>query len=292
MDEPGFFSTSRLEECVVAVLGLGLMGGSLALALRGKCKTLLGIDPDPQVVALALECQAVDRAAVSPLDLLPEADLVILAAPVGAILSLLRALPDLHPGPAMVMDLGSTKVEIVRLMQSLPGRFDPMGGHPMSGKEKGSLANAEAGLFLEAPFALIPLERTTPGARRIAEQLVAAVGARPVWLDAETHDRWVAATSHLPYLLANTLAAVTPLDARPLVGPGLRSTTRLAPASLAMMIDILTTNRQNILDCLQDYRHALESVENSLMTGDLQALSAQLALGAAHYTELTRLERD
>lgn len=291
MDEPGFISVPPLEARVVAILGLGLMGGSLALALRGKCKTLLGIDPDPQVVALALERRVVDHASVSPLDLLPQADLVILAAPVRAILSLLQTLSHLHPGPAIVLDLGSTKVEIVRLMHSLPGRFDPLGGHPMSGKEKGSLANADAGLFQEAPFALTPLERTTPSARWIAEQLVAAVGARPLWIDAETHDRWVAATSHLPYLLANTLAAVTPLEARPLVGPGLRSTTRLAPASLTMMVDILVTNRQNVLDRLQHYRQALESVENSLLTGDLEALSAQLALGAAHYTELTRLER-
>lgn len=290
MDEPGFFSSPRLDECVVAILGLGLMGGSLALALRGKCKALLGIDPDPQTVALALERQVVDRASVSPQDLLPQAHLVILAAPVAAILSLLRALPDLHPGPAMVLDLGSTKREIVGAMQSLPRCFDPLGGHPMSGKEKGTLANAEAGLFQGAAFALAPLERSSPGARGMAEQLVRAVGARPLWIDAETHDRWVAATSHLPYLLANTLAAATPLEARPLVGPGLRSTTRLAPASLTMMVDILSTNRENVIDRLQHFRRSLAFIEESLLAGDMEALRAQLALGATSYAELTAPE--
>lgn len=290
MDEPGFFPSLRLDQQVVAILGLGLMGGSLALALRGKCKALLGIDPDPQVVALALERQVVDRASVSPRELLPQSDLVILAAPVGVILSLLRALPDLHPGPAIVLDLGSTKREIVGAMQALPGRFDPLGGHPMSGKEKGTLANAEAGLFQDAPFALAALERSSPEARRIAEQLVRAVGARPLWIDAETHDRWVAATSHLPYLLANTLAAVTPLEAKPLVGPGLRSTTRLAPASLTMMVDILATNRENVIERLQHFRHALESVEQSLLAGDMEMLRDRLALGAASYAELTAPE--
>jgi prephenate dehydrogenase len=290
MDEPDFFSSKRLEECVVAILGLGLMGGSLALALRGKCRTLLGVDPDPQAVEMALERRVVDHASVSPHDLLPQADLVILAAPVGAILTLLRLLPDHHPGPAVVLDLGSTKRQIVGAMQALPPRFDPIGGHPMAGKEKASLANADADLFQLAPFALVPLERSSAGARLIAEQLARAVGAHPLWIDAETHDRWVAATSHLPYLLANTLAAATPLDARPLVGPGLRSTTRLAPASLTMMVDILATNRENVLTGLQRFRHALDAVELSLLSGDLEALRDQLAQGAASYAALANLE--
>jgi len=290
MDEPDFVSLPRLAECVVAILGLGLMGGSLALALHGKCQALLGVDPDPQAVALALDRQVVDSASVSPQDLLPQASLVVLAAPVGAIVTLLQALPDLHPGSAVVLDLGSTKREIMRVMQTLPKRFDPIGGHPMSGKEKASLVNADAGLFQHAPFALAPLERSSPHARLIAEQLVLAVGARPLWVDAETHDRWVAATSHLPYLLANSLAAATPLEARPLVGPGLRSTTRLAPASLTMMVDILATNRDNILVGLQSFRHALDAVEHSLLTGDLESLQAQLAQGAASYAALTAPE--
>lgn len=290
MDEPDFFDLPRLDQCVMAILGLGLMGGSLALALRGKCAALLGVDPDPQTVELALERRVVDQASVSPHDLLSQADVVVLAAPVGAILTLLRALPDLHPGAAVVLDLGSTKGEILRVMDSLPSRFDPLGGHPMCGKEKATLAHAEAGLYRDAPFALAPLDRTTPRARSLADQLVQAVGARPLWIDAETHDRWVAATSHLPYLLANTLAAATPLDARPLVGPGLRSTARLAPASLTMMVDILATNRANVLAAVQRYRQILDVVEHSLLSGDLEALRAQLAQGAASYAALTAPE--
>jgi len=290
MDEPDFFPAPPLEERVIAILGLGLMGGSLALALRGRCTGLIGIDPDPQAVDLALARGVVDQASVSPHKLLSQADLVILAAPVGAILSLLRALPDLHTGMAVVLDLGSTKSDILNAMKALPPRFDPLGGHPMCGKEKASLAFAEDGLYRDAPFVLTPLERTTPHARSLAEQLVQAVGARSLWIDAETHDRWVAATSHLPYLLANTLAAITPLEAGPLVGPGFRSTTRLAPASLTMMVDILTTNRENILESVQRFRQTLHTIELSLKAGDMETLRIQLAQGAANYAALVSNE--
>jgi prephenate dehydrogenase len=133
---------------------------------------------------------------------------------------------------------------------------------------------------------LTPLERSSLQARQVAEQLVRAVGARPRWIDAETHDRWVAATSHLPYLLANTLAGVTPLEAGPLVGPGLRSTTRLAPASLTMMVDILSTNRDNVLAEMQRFRQALQELENSLQAEDMEALRLQLTRGAASYAAL------
>lgn len=292
MDEPDFNPVARLDKCVVAILGLGLMGGSLALALRGKCQAILGVDPDPQAVEAALDSKVVDRASLMAGNLLPDSDLVILAAPVRAILSLLHDLPDHHPGPAVVLDLGSTKREIVNKMQSLPPRFDPIGGHPMAGKEKATLANADQDLFQGAPFALVPLERSSPLSRQLAEQLVLAVGAHPLWVDAETHDRWVAATSHLPYLLANTLAAVTPLEARPLVGPGLRSTTRLAPASLTMMIDILDTNRENVVAGLQRFRQALDALEHNLLVGDLEAVRGHLAQGAACYAALTGLEGD
>lgn len=292
MDEPDFNPVARLDKCVVAILGLGLMGGSLALALRGKCQAILGVDPDPQAVEAALDSKVVDRASLMAGNLLPDSDLVILAAPVRAILSLLHDLPDHHPGPAVVLDLGSTKREIVNKMQSLPPRFDPIGGHPMAGKEKATLANADQDLFQGTPFALVPLERSSPLSRQLAEQLVLAVGAHPLWVDAETHDRWVAATSHLPYLLANTLAAVTPLEARPLVGPGLRSTTRLAPASLTMMIDILDTNRENVVAGLQRFRQALDALEHNLLVGDLEAVRGHLAQGAACYAALTGLEGD
>jgi len=281
MSEDGFFAASRL-----AIVGLGLMGGSLAMALRGKCAALLGVDPDPQTVTLARQLGILDDVAELPADLLPKADVIVLAAPVGAILSLLDALPQLHPGSAVVIDIGSTKRAILQSMQALPERFDPIGAHPMCGKEKSSLANADPGLYRGAPFALAPLPRTSPRGRALALDLAKAVGANPLWIDAETHDRWVAATSHLPYLVANALASATPVDAQPMVGPGLRSTTRLAGSSPEMMLDILSTNRENVLEALRRYRQALDDLEDTLAGQDWKALVQQLAQGSENYHRL------
>lgn len=281
MDEPGFLTSSR-----VAILGLGLMGGSLALALRGRCAGLLGVDPDPEALRLARERRVVDQASADPQELLPAADLIVLAAPVGAILNLIATLPDLHPGPALVIDLGSTKARICQALERLPERFETVGGHPMCGKETLSLANADPLLYHGAPFALTPLAGTTRRARQAAEELAQAVGAHPLWLDAASHDRWVAATSHLPYLVANALATATPAEAGLLAGPGYRSTTRLAATPTSMMLDILETNRANLLERLGRFREGIAALEQSLAAEDYSRLREQLERGAARQREV------
>lgn len=278
MTEPDDFTHAR-----VAILGLGLMGGSLALALRGHCASLLGLDTDPQVVAQALASGVVDQASTLPQDVLHQADLLVLAAPVRGIIDILKRLPDWRPEPAVVMDVGSTKAEILAAMQALPERFDPVGGHPMCGKEHGSLSNAEAGLFREAVFALTALPRTSLYARALAEQLVRIVGAKPLWLPPDIHDQWVAATSHLPYLLANALAAVTPAEAQALIGPGLRSTARLAATPLSIIVDILATNRSNVLAALHDLQAQLDILAANLETSDWMELQAALERGRSQY---------
>jgi prephenate dehydrogenase len=287
MDPDGFFSTRR-----IAILGLGLMGGSLALALRGHVAGLSAVDPDPATRTLAIENGIVDRIAADPGEILDQADVIVLAAPVEAILEHIRFLGGWgghsRPDGIIVLDLGSTKQAIVEAMQSLPEGFDPLGGHPMCGKETSGLAHAEADLYRGATFAFTPLERTSPLARAFAEALAAAVGAVSLWIDPATHDRWVAATSHLPYLLAIALAGATPPEAVPLVGPGFRSTSRLAAASLPVMLDILRTNRQPVIEALQRFRSQLEVVENSLIEGNFTALSGLLAVAAGRHQALVQ----
>ena len=281
MNSPGLLPSAR-----VAILGLGLMGGSLAMALRGRCAAVLGSDPDAGTLELARRREIVARASADPAEILPQSDVVILAAPVRAILGLLRSLPELHPGRAIVLDLGSTKAEIFAEMERLPSRFDPIGGHPMCGKESSSLLNAEPGLYRGAAFAFTPLERTSAVARAMADEIARAVGARPLFLDPHVHDRWVAATSHLPYLIAAALALATPAEASPLVGPGFRSTARLAASSPEVMVEVLETNRENILASLQGFRGQLDRLEAGLAGGETGELAPALAQGAARLAEL------
>lgn len=268
MSEPDF----NLATSKIAIVGLGLMGGSLALGLRGKCAALYGIDPHPATLELALSQNIVDDADADPVRLLPNADLVILSAPVPAILTMLEQLPACTPNPCIVMDVGSTKKLIVDSMSSLPERFDPIGGHPICGKEKLSLANAERTLYYGAPFLLTPLPRTSSRAVAAANQIVEALGAQAKILDAVEHDRILASTSHLPFLLSSALALVTPADVSSFVGPGFKSTSRLAGTSSSMMLGVLQSNHENVLKALHGLQNQLAEVESALAARDFSKL--------------------
>lgn len=283
MSQPDF----NLAESKIAIIGLGLMGGSLALGLRGKCAALYGVDPHPATLELALSQHIVDYADSDPAKLLPEVDLVILSAPVPAILTLLDKLPFFMPNPCIVMDLGSTKRMVVEAMAKLPERFDPIGGHPICGKEKLSLANAERTLYYGAPFLLTPLERTSSRALSAAHQIIEALGAKGKTLDAITHDRILASTSHLPFLISSALARTTPEDVAPFVGPGFKSTSRLAGTSSSMMLGVLQSNRENVLSALHGMQSQLAEIEAALSAGDFAKLESLLNEAQTKYQSFT-----
>jgi prephenate dehydrogenase len=272
MPQPDF----NLGRSKIAIIGLGLMGGSLALGLRGKCAALYGIDPDPATLELALSQRIVDYADSDPAKLLPEVDLVILAAPVPAILTVLEKLPSHTPNPCIVMDTGSTKHLIVQAMANLPERFDPLGGHPICGKEKLSLANAERTLYYAAPFLITPLQRTSPRALSAANQVIEALGAKGKILDAAEHDRILSSTSHLPFLVSSALALATPKDVAPFAGPGFKSASRLAGTPSSMMLGVLQSNRENILNALHGMQGQLAEIESALASSDFPKLESVL----------------
>jgi prephenate dehydrogenase len=264
----------------IAIFGLGLMGGSLALALRGKCQTLIGIDLDPQTRAFAVEHQIVDLVFDRPDEGLHGADVIILATPISAIIKLIADLPKMHPGEAIVLDIGSTKVEIIKAMERLPNRFAPIGGHPISGKETLSIHNADQQLFQETTFVFTPVGRTPEKARRFAEQLAISLEAKPVWLSAEDHDQVLAATSHSPYLLAAALAAATPTEYQPFMGPGYHSTTRLAATPTNMMLEIIQSNHENVMVSLESMQVQITSLITSLHAEDYDGLRVKLEQSA------------
>jgi len=267
--EDGF----SLASAKIAIIGLGLMGGSLAMALKGKCKELLAVVHHSSTGEQALRRQIVSQADEDPAKILPQADVIILSTPVPAILDWLRRLPELVPQNCIVIDMGSSKQIIIQEMNQLPERFNVLGGHPICGKENLSLDNAEEGLYRNAPFVLAPPARFSVRASEAALQIINAIGARPVWLDALIHDRMLAFTSHLPFLLACALALAAPEGAAPLVGPGFNSTSRLASTPSSMMLGILQTNRDNILEAVSVFKDDLDTLEQAIRSKDTDHLA-------------------
>ncbi|MFQ5407560.1 MAG: prephenate dehydrogenase, partial [Anaerolineales bacterium] len=198
---------------------------------------------------------------------------LVLATPVRTILAQLAQL-SYSNSPLVLLDLGSTKREICAAMDALPDSFDPLGGHPMCGKETAGIESAAANLFANAAFVLAPLARTSPKALALAEELVAAVGARPLLLDPARHDNLVAVTSHLPYLLACSLMTAAATDAADdeqlwsVAASGFRDTTRLSASDVRVMADIIATNRDPILAALSRQRAELERLQAILAAGD------------------------
>jgi prephenate dehydrogenase len=272
-------STGRvLGDLRLGIVGLGLMGGSLALALRGQVASLLAVERLPDVRQAALRQGIVDVALEALTPDAPPVDLLVLATPVRVILDMLHRLPALRPEGCAVIDLGSTKRAVMAAMDALPPAFAALGGHPMCGKETAGLASATADLFRGQTFVLCPGRRTSPALEATIMSLVSAVGARPLVLDAAEHDRLVAAVSHLPALVASALMRAVPREQQwTISASGFRDTSRLAGSDPRMMLDILLTNRQAILDALTGYESELTTVRAALMRGDETALAEWLA---------------
>lgn len=282
-----------LTDCEVAIVGLGLMGGSLALALRGQCRTIVGVDKDPAVAQDALARGIVDQ--VTVFEAAHNTDVLILASPVRSIVDQINQLSGsafYPPRATVVIDLGSTKVEVMKAMAELPPRFEPVGGHPMSGKTSSGLSNASADLFRNKPFVLTPPGHTSVRALAIAYELVERVGGRLLVMSAEHHDQLAALISHLPYAaavaLVRTVLAAGDDQAWEMASSGFRDSTRLAASDLDMMVDILTTNRGPVLRALAGYREQLDALDQAIQSGDAdrirQALTAAREKRAALFT--------
>ncbi len=268
--EDGF----SIKEATIGIIGLGLMGGSLAMSLKGKCACIIGFDAQLPTLELALSkgiidhagsLSSADRAAAQTVSYRgKQMDILILATPVPAILSILQQLPSFISQPCIVMDIGSAKRDILQAMDSLPEYFDPIGGHPICGKENLGIENADKDLYQKAPFILTPLDRTTRRARSAVRKMISTIGASCIEMTAGEHDKVFAATSHLPFLISSALAHSTPKEFSPFIGPGFRSTSRLAGTPSLMMMGILKSNRDNVLRAIQAFRNSLNDMESAL----------------------------
>ncbi|GIL14208.1 MAG: hypothetical protein BroJett038_29280 [Chloroflexota bacterium] len=271
----GGFSSRHL-----AVVGLGLMGGSLALALRERADTITGVDLDREARAYALESGMVDAATDDLQKGVAEADTVILCAPVRAIQAMVeRRIGSYLRSNALLLDIGSTKHDICEAMGRLPVGIQAVGGHPMTGKENPGVRYSDAALYRGRPFVLCPTRRTTPAARERALALVDALGAVPFEMEAERHDHLVAAISHLPYILSATLVATVAQQGQAdptvweLAAGGFRDMSRLASQDVQMMGDILSTNTQAVATLLALFRVQLAMLEAMLVSRDDQKVA-------------------
>jgi prephenate dehydrogenase len=274
----------RLADVQVAIVGLGLMGGSLAGALRGKCRSVVGVARRAESVEFALTHGLVDWGTTDLTEGVREADVVILATPVRAILRLLDEIGPLLPRGCLLMDLGSTKAQIVTRMAKLPSHVQPLGGHPMCGKEVSGIEVADPALYRDRTFILTPLPRTSEASLSLGRALAEAVGANPLVLTAERQDYLVATVSHLPYLLAcaivATADATTSADpaAWEIVAGGFRDTSRLAGSDVTMMIDILLTNREEVLKALDTYQAQLRDLSRLVEASDEEDMRSALSV--------------
>lgn len=260
----------------VAVLGLGLIGGSFALALRreGLAKGVAGFDADPRVTRRAQERGAITQACSTPEEAVREADLVVLATPVLAMRELLeRSAPVLKRG-ALVTDTASTKAQVIAWAEALlPGHVAFVGGHPMAGKEYSGIEGAEAGLFEGSTYCLARAPQTSPAAVATLAGIIERMGAHPYMLDAEQHDRLVAGISHLPFVLSSAMVQALgaardwPEMAR-LAASGYRDMSRLAAGSPTMYRDICLTNKEAILGWLDALAAQLHTIRSHIAVND------------------------
>jgi prephenate dehydrogenase len=255
----------KLENLKVTVVGLGLMGGSLAVGLRPFTSRITAVDPDQASLSAALEAGAIDRGVTEPAEGLTGSDLVVLATPVRTILDILARLPELCPEGCMVLDLGSTKGAVCEAMDRLPPRFQAIGGHPMCGKESSGFAQADPALFRERTFVLCRSRRTTPLIEEVGLAIAECLGSRPLFLPPLLHDELVSLTSHLPYLISAVLmhqasaAAEEQENLWDVSASGFRDTSRLAGSNPAVM-------DKWILKVLQFFFHLLHSFAPFLCT--------------------------
>ena len=254
----------------VGIIGLGLIGGSIALRSRELWPTSLVIGVDNKdVLETAMRLHAIDVAADDPI-VLAEADLVVLAAPVLNNIELLGALDDHVRQAAVVTDTGSTKREIVAAARALPPRFTFIGGHPLAGAARGGLEHARPDLFVGRPWLLTPIGDTA--AVEKLSSFVAALGATPRILGVEAHDRLLAFLSHLPQLAASALMQVVGdavgSEGLELAGRGLADTTRLASSPSDIWTDIAATNADEIGEALDTLIALLKELRGDLASGD------------------------
>jgi prephenate dehydrogenase len=252
----------------IGIVGVGLVGGSLAFAVRRAFPdaVVVGIDRD-DVMSVARQLGAIQQGGPDA-SALRGCDLIVLAAPVRQNLRVLAALGEHVAGPAVVTDVGSTKRATVEAARALPDGLTFVGGHPLAGAARGGLEASKADLFERRPWLLTPLPETPPEALHRLSSFIRALGATPVVIDPVAHDRVLAYTSHLPQLAASALMHVVGESVGDgglkWSGAGLADTTRVAASPADIWSDICATNEDELVPALDRFIEVLQSLRGQL----------------------------
>jgi prephenate dehydrogenase len=266
----------------VAILGIGLVGGSIGLAARGRAGAhVCGYDPDPAARGLALELGAIDEEAPDIATAVADAGVVFAAAPVGVLAqTVLQALASAG-SDCVISDVGSTKLALDS------ARRDPrfVGGHPLAGAETSGVTHAREGLFEGATWYLTPTSSTEEVLYTRLRDLIERFGARPVAIEPDAHDRLMARVSHLPHVLANVLVTeAAAIERAGGTGPSFRDATRVAGANTAVWTDIYLANRDALIAAIDETVGRLAEVRAMLEAGDARAIS--------EWNEQARIDRE
>ena len=272
---------AKLKIGKLVVIGVGLIGGSFALALKRAraVRHIVGVGRTRRNLAVGLRLKAIDEASLDPARAVRGADLVLLAMPVGQMPAVMSAIAPHLPAHAVVTDAGSTKRDVIACAQRFLGghlpRFVP--AHPVAGTEESGAAAALADLFRGRNVILTPQAGTAAGAVTLVRRAWEACGARVMRLDASAHDELLAAVSHLPHVIAFALVNMlagrrNPARLFALSAGGLRDTVRIAGSSPEMWADICVANRDALLAALEDYENELEQTRAAIERADAAEL--------------------
>jgi prephenate dehydrogenase len=265
---------------IIAILGLGLLGGSIAIVARKKgiSSRVIGWSHRESTRLTALETGVIDECHPTPQEAVAKADFVILCTPVGAMPALLEMIAPALKRGAIVTDVGSTKRSVVAAAERILNVANPfIGSHPMAGSERSGIGAADEKLFDDRLCILAPNERTDPNILVEVTEFWHDLGMRTTQLSPGEHDRLLADVSHLPHLLAAAMVSIQEERAIGVAGPGFKDSTRIAAGDAALWRDIFLDNKEGVIRSLDRFMASLKDYRTALQAGDGNRIESLLA---------------
>jgi len=268
----------------ITIIGLGLIGGSLAWALKetDEVETVVGIDPDKESVQYALGKGIIDKGYSDIKEGVPGAEIIVISTHVGIVTDTAKSIFQVATEGAIITDVGSVKSSIVKGIEpELPENIHYIGGHPIAGTENSGVRSADSKLFNQRRCILTPTEKTDSQAKSKVTSMWESVGSEVHEMDSETHDHIFGIASHLPHIVAysliNTVLSAQDSDGLlEFAGGGLKDYTRVAASSPQMWVEIFKANKSHLLDAISMFKNSLGEIEDAIKSEDFDTLKKKL----------------